>query len=63
VAIPENIHTSSIIKTELPIVRNIHVYTYMHATAINRERDHKLEKVHGRVGGRVWREEKTGEII
>ena len=61
---PENMHTSSIIKTEQAMFRNTHTYTYiyicmyvciyMDVTTINEKRSHEFKQEQGGVYGRVW---------
>lgn len=57
----ENIRKSHITQTLQAIFRSI--YKYMHVTAINEKRDHKLGIEQGRVYGKSWKEEKKGEIM
>lgn len=58
IAIPENMHVSKFIHTEIKF-RNIYVqsYTSVYVTKINGIR-HEFEREKGKVHGKVWKEDK-----
>lgn len=59
-ASPDNIHTSSIVKTKKVIFGNMYVYkhTYTHVITIHEKRGNEFESSQGGMYGRLWREER-----
>lgn len=58
----ENINTSYSKWTEQAILRNICVYTFMHAITIIEEKGHGFKAEQGRLNWREWRKERENVI-
>lgn len=41
----------------------IPIYAYMFVTTINEKRGHEFKRKQGKVYGRIWKEERKGEMM